>query len=115
MLRRWGLAGFVIAIGSVLAGSLIDQSLIVALAVELAYLGMAIVLSPLAFPRSLAAVDARHRSATDGLPIIYWRPGCRYCLRLRFRLGRAGAQAHWVDIWRDPAGAAAVREVADGN
>jgi hypothetical protein len=22
---------------------------------------------------------------------------------------------HWVDIWRDPAGAAAVREVNDGN
>jgi mycoredoxin len=115
MLRRWGLAGTVLVIGFMLAGSLIDQSLIMALFIGVAYAGMAIMFSPLAFPRSLTAVDAQHRSAADGLPVIYWRPGCRYCLRLRFRLGRAGARAHWVDIWRDPAGAAAVREVADGN
>jgi glutaredoxin len=71
--------------------------------------------SPLVFPRSVTAQEARRRSEADGRPVVYWRPGCAYCLRLRARLGRGGRKAHWVNIWRDPAGAAAVREVNDGN
>lgn len=71
--------------------------------------------SPLAFPRSTGAAEAQRRSAVDGRPIVYWRVGCTYCLRLRLRLGRSARRMHWVDIWRDPAGAAAVREVNDGN
>ena len=47
--------------------------------------------------------------------MIYWRPGCRYCRSLRLGLGRDARRAHWVDIWRDPAAAAAVRAIADGN
>ncbi|MET7899581.1 hypothetical protein [Streptomyces mirabilis] len=39
----------------------------------------------------------------------------QYRLRLRIRLGRSARQLHWVDIWRDPAGAAAVRAANDGN
>ena len=75
----------------------------------------AVVLSPRAFPRSLTDAQARESSARDGRPIVYWRPGCAYCLRLRVRLGRRARRLHWVDIWRDPAGAAAVRAVNDGN
>ncbi|MGW5284898.1 glutaredoxin domain-containing protein [Streptomyces collinus] len=71
--------------------------------------------SPLVFPRSVGALEARERSAADGRPVVYWRPGCTYCLRLRLRLGRSARQLHWVDIWRDPAGAAAVRAANDGN
>ncbi|MEV4656607.1 hypothetical protein [Micromonospora sp. NPDC049301] len=29
--------------------------------------------------------------------------------------GRLARRAHWVDIWQDPAGAAAVRAIAGGN
>jgi len=36
-------------------------------------------------------------------------------MRLRIQLGRSARQMHWVDIWRDPAGAAAVRAANDGN
>ncbi|MGW5124215.1 glutaredoxin domain-containing protein [Streptomyces sp. NPDC004069] len=71
--------------------------------------------SPLVFPRSIDALEARRRSAVDGRPVVFWRPGCTYCLRLRLRLGRSARRAHWVNIWRDPAGAAAVRAVNDGN
>ncbi|MFK4149620.1 glutaredoxin domain-containing protein [Streptomyces sp. NPDC004065] len=71
--------------------------------------------SPLVFPKSIGAVEARRRSAADGRPVVFWRPGCTYCLRLRIRLGRHARQAHWVNIWRDPAGAAAVRAANDGN
>lgn len=71
--------------------------------------------SPLAFPRSIGAAEAQCRSAVDGRPIVYWRAGCKYCLRLRIRLGRGAHRLHWVDIWRDPAGAAAVRAVNGGD
>lgn len=73
------------------------------------------VTSPLAFPRSVDAAEAKRRSAADGRPVVYWRPGCMYCLRLRMRLGRSARRLHWVDIWRDPAAAAVVREANDGN
>jgi mycoredoxin len=36
-------------------------------------------------------------------------------MRLRFRLGRAARRAYWVDIWRDPKGAAAVRGITGGD
>lgn len=81
----------------------------------LVFTALAVLFSPLAFPRSLSAAEARERSARDGRPIVYWRPGCRYCLRLRLRLGRRAGRAHWVNIWRDPDGAAAVRAVTGGD
>ncbi|MFD8685833.1 glutaredoxin domain-containing protein [Streptomyces sp. NPDC059651] len=71
--------------------------------------------SPLIFPRSVGALEAQRRSAADGRPVVFWRSGCAYCLRLRIRLGRSARHMHWVDIWRDPAAAAAVREACDGN
>lgn len=71
--------------------------------------------SPLAFPRPIGALEAQRRSTVDGRPVVYWRPGCPYCLRLRLRLGRSARRLHWVDIWRDPAGAAAVRAANGGD
>lgn len=47
--------------------------------------------------------------------VIYWRPGCGYCARLRSSLGPDGAKATWINIWDDQDGAAAVREANDGN
>jgi glutaredoxin len=76
---------------------------------------LAVVVSPLVFPRPIGALEAQRRSAVDGRPVVYWRPGCVYCLRLRRRLGRGSHRLYWVDIWRDPAGAAAVRAANDGD
>jgi len=47
--------------------------------------------------------------------VIYWRPGCPYCLRLRATLGRSRRRALWINIWEDPEGAAFVRSVNDGD
>lgn len=107
-LRSWWISGLFLVAG------------VVDFAVGLRLLGVffvvgAIFLSPLSFPRSLTHASARERSAADGRPIIYWRPGCQYCLRLRLRLGRAAGKVYWVNIWRDPVGAAAVRSIANGN
>ena len=50
----------------------------------------------------------------DGRVIVYWRPGCFFCTRLRLRLGALADEATWVDIWADPAAAAFVRDVNGG-
>jgi glutaredoxin-like protein len=46
---------------------------------------------------------------------VYSRPGCPYCYLLRRGLRRRRLAFTEVDIWTDPAAAAAVRAVADGN
>ncbi|GHI10222.1 membrane protein [Streptomyces cellostaticus] len=105
----------------VLCGSALAAGLIVsgtpgaAAALLLVFVLLAGVNSPLIFPRSIGALEAQRRSAVDGRPVVFWRPGCPYCMRLRIRLGRSARRMHWVDIWRDPAGAAAVRAANDGN
>ncbi len=46
---------------------------------------------------------------------VYSRPGCPYCFLLRRGLRRRGVTFTEVNIWEDPAAAASVRAVADGN
>ena len=85
------------------------------LAILVFFLAAALVVSPRAFPRSVTDAAAREASELEGRPIVYWRPGCPYCLRLRVRLGRDANRLLWVDIWADPEGAASVREVTGGD
>jgi mycoredoxin len=47
--------------------------------------------------------------------VVYWRPGCPYCMKLRTRLRFTRLRYSEVNIWRDPEAAAFVRSVADGN
>ena len=108
VIRRWLLTAAVLAMGVVLALTSGWPFLVV-------FAVLAVAASPLAFPRSVPAAEAQRRSASDGKAIVYWRPGCPFCVRLRATLGLRSRRAHWVDIWKDPEGAAAVREVADGN
>jgi mycoredoxin len=112
VLRSWGTGAVVLVAGVVLAvitwaggsaGGAVTQLVLFA--------ARAAVFSPLVFPRSTSAAEA----AKAGKPIIYWRPGCQYCLRMRFVLLGAARKASWVNIWTDPEAAAAVRAVADGN
>ncbi|MEU1342071.1 glutaredoxin domain-containing protein [Streptomyces sp. NPDC005827] len=116
MMRAWTLPMLLVLSGSVVAaGQTLKGSPGMAAALLLAFLALAGATSPLIFPRSISAQEAQRRSAVDGRPVVFWRPGCTYCMRLRIRLGRSARQLHWVNIWRDPAGAAAVRAVNDGN
>ncbi|MGW1747585.1 glutaredoxin domain-containing protein [Streptomyces sp. NPDC002092] len=116
MTRPWILPLVLVLGGSVVAAGLLFRgSPAAAVALLLVFVALAGVNSPLVFPRSIGWPEAQRRSAADGRPVVFWRPGCTYCLRLRLRLGRSARQLYWVDIWRDPAGAAAVREANDGN
>lgn len=47
--------------------------------------------------------------------LVYRRPGCPYCARMRRVLNRHGIIHTEIDIWEDPEAAAFVRSVADGN
>jgi glutaredoxin-like protein len=47
--------------------------------------------------------------------VLYWRPGCTYCMKLRFRLAFTRLRYTKVNIWRNPEAAAFVRSVANGN
>ncbi len=47
--------------------------------------------------------------------IIYHRPGCSFCARMKMALRDVADRAVWVDIWEDEEGAAFVRSVNNGN
>lgn len=112
VLRMWLLPVLFLACGATIAANQAkDGSVTTALVLGLIFLALAFGFSPLVFPRHTPAAEAR----AAGLPIVYWRPGCQYCLRLRLTLLGRARHASWVNIWRDPDGAAAVREVAAGN
>ncbi|MEV4918897.1 glutaredoxin domain-containing protein [Streptomyces tirandamycinicus] len=116
MTRAWILPLLFVIGGSAAATGLIFKERPgAAAALLLVFVLLAGANSPLLFPRSIGALEAQRRSAVDGRPVVFWRPGCTYCLRLRIRLGRSARRLHWVNIWRDPDGAAAVRAANDGN
>ncbi|QIX27164.1 hypothetical protein ncot_11560 [Nocardioides sp. JQ2195] len=89
----------------------------IALAVVYGALGLAYSwwLSPWRFGGDAKHAEVERLPASERAVVIYWRPGCAYCARLRFRLGRGGRRATWVNIWQDPEAAAFVRSVNDGN
>ena len=115
MVRRWFPGGVVVVVGLAVAAFLGARQPGVAAAALVVAAGLAVAVSPAGFPRSIGAAEAQARSAADGRAIVYWRPGCPFCLRLRASLGRRARRAYWVDIWADPAGAAAVRAVTGGD
>lgn len=92
----------------------------------LGYLGVAVIaialsvgLASLTAPLHRSGDVGQHWNAQDdlvkhGRVIVYWRPGCLFCLRLRLRLGTLAQRASWVDIWSDPEAAAFVRDVNGG-
>jgi len=116
MSRRWRISGLFAFLAVAVAGmELWRQEPTVALVEFVVFGVLAVLMSPLLFPPPVPAAEAQRRSARDGRPVIYWRPGCPYCMRLRTALGPDAGSAHWVDIWADPSGAAAVRAITGGD
>jgi glutaredoxin len=115
-MRRWKSSLQLVAAAVVIGGfDAVAGSRAAAAGVFVFLLLAAVLVSPWMFPRPVTDEAARLTSAAEGRPIVYWRPGCPYCLRLRARLGRDARRVLWVDIWADPEGAASVREVTGGD
>lgn len=58
---------------------------------------------------------AAQAAAGDGDVIVYWRPGCLFCDRLKLGLGSARRDVAWVDISADSEAAAFVMTYRDGD
>ena len=70
----------------------------------------------------MSSPDTTDDAAPDGFDeltaanvVVFWRPGCGFCMMLRRGLRKAGLTTVEVDIWEDPAAAAFVRRHARGN
>jgi glutaredoxin-like protein len=67
----------------------------------------------------LATVVDEHRTNVDDEQtprmILYWRPGCGYCVRLARALDAMDVEPELHNIWEEPDAAAFVRSVNRGN
>ncbi|WP_410813467.1 glutaredoxin domain-containing protein [Micromonospora sp. 067-2] len=114
--RRWRGAAIAIAAAGIVALITVtggDRATGLVLTVALLVAGWLV--SPVLFPRGPDWTTAQQLAQTRGVPLILWKPGCAYCIRLRLTLGTAGSRAIWVDIWADENAAAATRSLNDGN
>ena len=112
---RWLWLPMLAATGLLVAGAVRDGSHAAAVGYGVAGLAVTWWLSPWRGRRGASQADVERLPASERPVVIYWRPGCSYCLRLRGRLGRAGRRAVWVNIWQDAEAAAFVRRVNDGD
>lgn len=62
-------------------------------------------------PHARAVADASPRDL-----IVYWRPGCSHCMRLRRALNAdVHARVTWVNVMADPDAARYIRQFHDGD
>ncbi|MCZ4564132.1 glutaredoxin domain-containing protein [Rhodococcus sp. IEGM 1401] len=105
------------ALGSVAGFALVNFGNIASsiVVMVLAVVFVLVLTTPVLYPRSLSDDASRNQATEKSVPLIYWRPGCIFCLRLRVALLLRGKKAVWASIRQDPAAAARVRSVNDGN
>lgn len=48
-------------------------------------------------------------------PVVLWRPGCPFCLKLPVSLRLLGVRAQWRNIWEDDDARELVREHNGGD
>lgn len=70
---------------------------------------------PLRGGRSVRHEDVMALPEEQRPVVVYWRPGCAFCARLRSALGDQADVARWVNIWQDRDAAAFVRSVNQGD
>lgn len=106
-----GACGVLLIIAAVRRGTWLDAAMGVGILV------LVLALSPPALKRivGLFARPVDPELIKNAPVVVYWRPLCPYCSRLRDRLGRERKKALWVNIWRDPAAAATVRGLNAGD
>lgn len=113
-LLRWSNAIALVATAVVVL-AFFDGSWAVAAAIAVLLLAAAWYLSPLSGGKTVPWAELSRQPAELRPVVIFWRPGCVFCMRLRASLGRTGRKALWINIWRDADAAAFVRETNQGN
>ncbi|WP_415973307.1 glutaredoxin domain-containing protein [Rhodococcus sp. 077-4] len=111
--RQWVIA----ALGAVAGFALVNfgniASSVVVMVLVVVFL--LVLTTPVLYPRSVSDDASRVLAAERSVPLVYWRPGCIFCLRLRVALLMRGKKAVWTNIREDAAAAARIRSVNDGN
>ena len=111
--RQWVIAAVAAVAGFALVnfGNVASSIVIMVLVVVF----LLVLTTPVLYPRSASDDASRVAAIEKSVPLIYWRPGCIFCLRLRVALLLRGKKAVWTNIRADAAAAARVRSVNDGN
>ena len=104
LLVAFAVVGSSLASGDWITGGIVVVILLVA----------GLLASPMPYPAAAGTAEWR-RAEQSGDLVVMHRPGCPYCLRLRFSLGGLADQVTWVDIWADDEAAARVREATGGD
>lgn len=103
-----------LAAAVVLAWSAVDGDSVVGWLLAAACLAGAAWASPLGDRKTLTHAEATELPSDDRV-VVYARPGCSWCMRLRIVLQLRGAHVQWVDVWADPEASAFVKSVNDGD
>lgn len=111
--KQWIIAALAAVAGFALVnfGNIASSIVVMVLAVVF----VLVLTTPVLYPRSSSDDASRNEATQNSVPLVYWRPGCIFCLRLRLALLLRGKKAVWTSIRQDPAAAARVRSVNDGN
>jgi glutaredoxin len=107
------MAGLVVAFVNYLQGDVVLATVILVLAGLL--LGLLVWWTRPSRGSAHISHAAAQAAAGDGDVIVYWRPGCIYCDRLKLGLGSARHEVSWVNISKDPEAAEFVTTHGDGN
>lgn len=71
-------------------------------------------MSPLRPGRHVPNARAVAAAGPDDV-VVYWRPGCPFCMRLTKGLGPRADEVTWVNVYRDVEAEQRVRSLNDGN
>lgn len=111
---RWTNAAVLAALAVAMVAVSVGDGVFWSVVVPLLYVGGAVWASPIGDCTTLDQAEVVALPADRRRVVVYARPGCSYCFRLRVAL-LTGPQPVWVDIWDDPEAAAFVREVNHGD
>lgn len=114
-MQRWVWLVVLVATGWSSVTYAVDGSVWIAGVVLLAGVILSWWVSPFKGGRSARHQDVITRPQAQRPVVVYWRPGCPFCARLKRALGQHRSEAIWVNIWQDADAATFVRSVNDGN
>ncbi len=103
----------IVALGAVAV--LIASNGLVGIVIAVLLGGYALMVSPAIYPKSADLQVALERATAGQAPLVFWKPGCRYCIRLRLAVGRTGRRMSWIDSSVDKQAQAIVRSKNGGD
>ncbi len=112
VIGRWW-PSIVVVLGAVAV--LIASSGPVSIVIAVLLIGYALMISPAFFPRSAELEGALEQAKAGRAPLVFWKPGCIYCIRLRIAVGRTGRRMSWIDSSVDEGAEAIVRSKNGGD